>query len=99
MDVNPTTRCLRILVTDPHRAIITEGCTPPYCTDGVGGNGRRYVLDENAPAFIVENVKVSLQHKTLRVDTASGSRRPPRLLARLTRGSCGSTWRSGPPAR
>jgi hypothetical protein len=59
----------RVLVTDPHRAVITEGCTAPYCTDGRGGNGRRHVLAENASTFIVENVKVSLQHKTLRVDT------------------------------
>ena len=57
------------LVTDPHRAIITEGCTGPYCTDGQDGKGRRHVLAENASSFIEENVKVSLQHKTLRVDT------------------------------
>ena len=59
----------RRLATDPHRAIITENCTAPYCTDGRDGNGRRHVLAENAPVFIVDSVKVSLYRKTLYVDT------------------------------
>ena len=57
------------LDTDPHRAIITEGCTAPYCTDSQDGNGHRHVLVENAAAYIVENVKVSLKLKTLHVNT------------------------------
>ena len=42
---------------EPHRVIITEGCAT--C--------RRHVLRTGAPTFTVENVEVSLRHRTLSV--------------------------------
>ena len=49
---------------DPHKAVITEGCTAPYCRDAAG---RRYVLTDSGTPFVWENVKVSLWHKELMV--------------------------------
>ena len=65
---------------DPHRAIITEGCTAPSCNDDQG-SGRRYELKEDASPFVIENVNVSLHRKTLHVATGQWSTRsrPPRM--------------------
>jgi len=52
---------------DPHRAIVTEGCTAPYCKDAPPGVGRRTVVKEGAPDLVVENVRVRLVRKTLLV--------------------------------
>jgi hypothetical protein len=51
---------------DPHRAIITEGCTAPLCRDG-RGRGLRHVVDEGAAPFATENIRVGLSGKTLTV--------------------------------
>eukprot|EP00966_Prymnesium_polylepis_P308105 7119995-Prymnesium_polylepis.1 len=61
-----TGRLLQIFFhgVDPHRAIVTEGCTAPMCFDGKAG-AHRHVVVHGAPAFQVENLKVWLQHKTL----------------------------------
>ena len=48
---------------DPHRVVITEGCSAPYCRDNP--EGRRHVLAEGVAPFVAENVKVSLHHKEL----------------------------------
>ena len=64
---------------DPHHAIITEGCTAPNCNNNQG-SGWRYELKEDASPFVVENVNVSLHHKTLHVATGQWATRsrPPR---------------------
>ena len=51
---------------DPHRAVITSGCTAPYCKDG-NANSSRFVLAEYAPAFVAENIRIELKHKQLTV--------------------------------
>jgi len=65
-----TGRVLRVFfhAIDPHRAIITEGCTAPFCRDG-HGHGQRYEVRDGARPFIAENVHVSLRRKTLTVAT------------------------------
>jgi len=63
-----TGRLLQIFFhgVDPHRVVITEVCTAPTCSDGQGV-ARRHVLMEGKQPFHVENLKVSLQRKTLSV--------------------------------
>ena len=63
-----TGRLLQIFFhgVDPHRAVITEGCTAPICSDGKAG-AHRHVLIEGAQPFQAENLKVALQRKTLSV--------------------------------
>jgi len=63
-----TARVLQIFfhAIDPHRAVITEGCTAPYCKDRVAAS-RRHVLREGALPFVAENVLVTLHRKTLNV--------------------------------
>ena len=52
---------------DPRRAVVTEGCTAPYCRDAP--SGRRHVITEDAAPFVTENLKVSLQHRVLSLST------------------------------
>jgi hypothetical protein len=60
---------------DPHRAIITEGCTAPLCCPlhPTSTGGRRHVLTEGADPFQVENVRVVLARKALTVTTGRWS--------------------------
>mmetsp|Transcript_31070 Transcript_31070/g.91234 ORF Transcript_31070/g.91234 Transcript_31070/m.91234 type:complete len:291 (-) Transcript_31070:360-1232(-) len=51
--------------SDPHRAIMTEGCTAPYCRDGRENSSSRLVLAEGGRPLVVENVRVVLSRKTL----------------------------------
>jgi len=62
-----TSRLVHIFfhAVDPHRAIITEGCTAPYCRDGHPGH--RHELRDGAAPFVAENLRVSLRHKVLTV--------------------------------
>ena len=50
---------------DPRRAIITEGCTAPYCRDAPGG--RRLELADGGPPLVIENVRMTLDRKNLRL--------------------------------
>lgn len=52
--------------SNPHHAIIAEGCIAPHCVGLAQGNKRR-VLTEGAQPFVVENVKVSLHQNKLTV--------------------------------
>ena len=53
---------------DPRRAIITEGCTAPYCRD-TPLTGHRIELKQDGDPVVIENVRVTLSAKTLRVVT------------------------------
>uniref|UniRef100_A0A7S3EVJ9 Uncharacterized protein n=1 Tax=Haptolina ericina TaxID=156174 RepID=A0A7S3EVJ9_9EUKA len=53
---------------DPRRAIITEGCTAPYCRD-TPLTGHRIELKQDGNPVVIENVRVELRAKTLRVGT------------------------------
>ena len=65
-----TGRILQIFfhAKDPHKAIITEGCTAPYCRDA-SSRSYRYVLSEGAAPFKADNIKVELRRKKLEVTT------------------------------
>ena len=45
---------------DARRAIITEGCAAPYCTDNQG-RGKRHTVANGVPPFIAENVMLVQQ--------------------------------------
>ena len=53
---------------DPRRAIITEGCTAPFCQDNPL-TGHRIELKQDGHPVVIENVRVELHAKTLRIGT------------------------------